>query len=153
MGKVLQAKCPFVTSLFVLCLGWPLWSLSHFSHADAFESLSTPCPGTAVPACLDRPYTWHFARQYLLCVRIGPGPLPGVDNSARAATLSQPEASEFPSLVSEHPQVVLASGQCDWPVGVMQWLKAPMPLPPRVQCAVRPLPRVPSFFALLQGLG
>ena len=110
-----------------------------FSNADAFESLLTPCLGTAVPTCLERPYTWHFARQYLHCVRIGPGPLPSVDNSARAATLSQPKASKFPSLVSEHQQVVLAYGQCDWPVGVMQRHKAPMPLPPRVQCALRTL--------------
>ena len=81
-----------------------------------------------------------FARQYLHCVRIGPGPLPGVDNSARAAALSQPKASKFPSLVSEHQQVVLASGQCDWPVSVMQRLKAPMPLLPHVQCTLRALP-------------
>ena len=61
-GRALQAKYPFVTSFCFCAFGGPCGRSAILSNADAFESLSTPCLGTAVPACLERPYTWHFCQ-------------------------------------------------------------------------------------------
>ena len=122
-------------------------------NCDIFKSMSRPCScnHVAVEQCLARVYTWAFAQSYLACLRVPPAAQPA-SATARAATLSQPRASVFPSLVSEHQQVVVATGSFALPVTTMQRLKSPLSLPPEVRCRLRCLPegsqllRVSSVF-------
>ena len=140
-GIAVSQACPFSWQLNLCAFGGECIATGLRSNCDVFSSLARPCSCQAqqVSSSLAREYPWAFAQHYFACARIPPA-TPSGGATARAATLAQPRASVFPSLVSEHQQVLVTKGCMDPPVALMQRLKTPLDLPPQVQCRLRRLP-------------
>ena len=109
-GVAVAQACPFSWQVHLCAFGGACVSTSLHSNCDVFGSLSRPCSckSVSVEPCLARVYPWEFAQGYFSCLRISAAAAPA-SAAARAATLAQPRASVFPSLVSEHQQVVVAT--------------------------------------------
>ena len=140
-GVVVSQACPFSWQLNLCAFGGDCITTGFRSNCDVFGSLARPCscPAPQTPSFPAREYPWAFAQHYVACARI-PAAAPPGGATARAATLAQPRASVFPSLVSEHQQVLVTKGCMDPPVALMQRLKTPLDLPSQVQCRLRRLP-------------
>ena len=140
-GAVVAQACPFSWQVHLCAFSGKCTATALCSNCDIFTSLSRPCSCTpvSVEQSLARVYTWAFAQSYFTCLRVSPVSQPA-SATARAATLSQPRASVFPSLVSEHQQVVVATGSFSLPITIMQRLKSPLQLPAEVRCRLRCLP-------------
>ena len=159
-GVAVAQACPLSWQVHLCAFGGACVATSLHSNCDVFGSLSRPCSCklVSVEPCLARVYSWEFSQSYFSCLRISAAAAPA-SATARAATLAQPRASVFPSLVSEHQQVVVATGCLTLPVTTMQRLKAPLLLPPEVSCRLRCLPegsqllRVSSVSANKGGTG
>ncbi|CAE7214389.1 unnamed protein product, partial [Symbiodinium sp. CCMP2456] len=146
-GKQVETLCPHVVLLNLCCFDSEPVSSAIASNRDAFSSLQTSCTcgqPHLQPESSDRAYSWKLATRLAACIKHEPAASPpAADMSARAATLSQPKASKFPALVSEHQQVVITRGSADsadWPVVCMGRLKASLQLPASVYCHLRTLP-------------
>ncbi|CAE7248606.1 unnamed protein product [Symbiodinium sp. CCMP2592] len=145
-GRKVRSLCPYLR-VFPLadCADANASSLL-VSNRDVFDGFATaahgaPAVSSETAQLWDRTYTWEVAakladgfvpRRFLFAA-------PQVA-STRAATMSQPKASKFPALVSEHQQVLLVRGDMDWPVARMERLKSDLQLPPHLQCPLRVLP-------------
>ncbi|CAE7578426.1 unnamed protein product [Symbiodinium sp. CCMP2592] len=145
-GRKVRSLCPYLR-VFPLadCADANASSLL-VSNRDVFDGFATaahgaPAVSSEAAQLWDRTYTWEVAakladgfvpRRFLFAA-------PQVA-STRAATMSQPKASKFPALVSEHQQVLLVRGHMDWPVARMERLKSDLELPPHLQCPLRVLP-------------
>ena len=140
-GVAVAQACPFSWQVHLCAFGGACVTTSLHSNCDIFGPLSRPCSckSVSVEPCLARVYPWEFAQGYFSCLCISAAAAPA-SATARAATLAQPRASVFPSLVSEHQQEVVATGCLTLPVTTMQRLKAPLLLPPEVRCRLRCLP-------------
>ncbi|CAE7578598.1 unnamed protein product [Symbiodinium sp. CCMP2592] len=145
-GRKVRSLCPYLRAFPLADCADANASSLLVSNRDVFDGFATaahgaPAVSSEAAQLWDRTYTWEVAakladgfvpRRFLFAA-------PQVA-STRAATMSQPKASKFPALVSEHQQVLLVRGHMDWPVARMERLKSDLELPPHLQCPLRVLP-------------